>query len=372
MVHPADGEVRVSIGWDRGSAPRSGRRAGWTALGLALVGITGWADYATGYEASVALFYLVPIALVALRAGRGPGVLAACASALAWYVADRGLGHPYSVAWVPFWNAGVRLGIFTVVAVLLAELRGTLERERRQRESLEELNRLKGEFLGMAAHDLRTPIAVIQIYAEMALAEPGSPLSERQRRSIEVIRHRSEFMLKLVSDLLDMTRIEAGRLVLEPRQRDYGAFLLGKVALLEALAARRGLSLGVTVEEGLPALPFDGERVEQVLDNLVINAMKFSPPGGRISVEARRRGDSVETRVSDQGPGIPPAERASVFRAFHTGAPAPGGGEKGTGLGLAIAKRVVEAHGGNIALEDRPGAGTSVVFTLPVAAPARG
>lgn len=350
-----------------GTPGRSAARPAWTASGLVLIAITGLADYLSGYEVSIALFYLLPIAIVAYRAGRLLGAFAASCAGLTWYLADAAVGHPYSSPWHLYWNSGIRFGIFMVVALLLSELRAKVDRVRSQAAKLEELNRLKNTFIGMAAHDLRNPAAVIQIYSDLILEAPDSRLTERQLKCLEVIRVKSRFMLELVNDLLDISLIESGRLVLEATVGDFGRFVTAQLAPHETLAGGRGVSIQSRIDANLPAVRFDGDRIGQVLDNLVLNALKFSAAGSSLTVEVRGRSDGVETRVSDEGPGIPAEEIELVFQEFQKSSVTPPRGERGTGLGLAIAKKIVESHGGAIGVESRLGAGTCFFFTLPAA-----
>ena len=260
------------------------------------------------------------------------------------------------------------MGDFSRAFNAMVESLETKERELRERiEELQGLNRIKDEFVGMAAHDLRSPLAVVEMYASFLLEDPKSCLTAKEREFLRVIKNQGRFMLNLINDLLDVTRIESGHLDLKVQPGDWVEFVRRNVDLNGALAARRGVAIEVDVAAAEPfMIPFDPNRMEQVLNNLVGNAVKFSPAGSRIVVRVRREGEFVRTSVIDSGPGIPAEELPALFKPFYRGsAPLPPG-ERSTGLGLPIARRIVEAHGGKIGVESQAGHGSTFWFTLPV------
>lgn len=241
------------------------------------------------------------------------------------------------------------------------------DRELRERiEELQGLSRIKDEFVGMAAHDLRSPLAVVEMYASFLLEDPGSCLTDKEREFLRVIKNQGRFMLNLINDLLDVTRIESGNLDLKLCSVDWLEFVRHNVDLNGTLAARRGVTIEVECAGPEPiVIPFDANRMEQVLNNLIGNAVKFSAAGSRIAVRVLEEGALVRTSVVDGGPGIPAAEMPALFKPFYRGsAPLPPG-ERSTGLGLPIARRIVEAHGGAIGVESEVGRGSTFWFTLP-------
>jgi signal transduction histidine kinase len=334
-------------------------------LGILAVAAIGIVDSLTGYEFGYSPFYLVPITIVAFYGGKGAGMATAVFATAAWFLADVNSGHPYINPLAAYWNTGVRLLIFAIIALMLARLKTHMLVERAQRQRLAELNRLKDQYVGMAAHDLRTPLAVIWMCAEALQRRQGGSSDRRQAEALEVILEKSDFMLRMVADLLDLSVIESGTLSLKKNDGDYEGFIRRHLEILQTLAERKHLTL--QYEGGpLPAVPFDKGRIEQVLDNLIMNAMKFSPPNTVITVTVSLEGERIVTSVIDRGPGISPNELPHVFTAFRKTSAKPVGGEKGAGLGLTIAKRIVEAHGGAIAVTSVLGGGTTFRFTLPV------
>lgn len=246
----------------------------------------------------------------------------------------------------------------------------SLQRElARQNAELERLNAQKNELLGMAAHDLRTPLSVILGYSQFMIGDTAIT-ADQQRLFLGRIVTSAEFMLKLVDDLLDVARIEAGKLHLRREDTDLDALLRGAVEVASVLARPKDIEVSFACPEPLPRLVVDPVKIEQVMNNLLGNAVKFSGPGTRVAVGAALRDGAVAVSVQDQGPGIPAAERDRLFRPFGTTSVRATGGEKSTGLGLAIAKRIVEAHGGRLSLDSEVGQGTTFTFTLPLPAPA--
>jgi two-component system, OmpR family, sensor kinase len=233
---------------------------------------------------------------------------------------------------------------------------------------LEQLNQQKNQFLGMAAHDLRNPLGVIQTYSQFIMDEAENALSAEHREFIEVIHRSSEFMLRLIDDLLDISRIEAGKLDLDIQPVDLPALLRRNVALNQLLAARKAISLTCAVDDSAPLLELDVVKIEQVLNNLLGNAVKFSPAGSQVQVRLELLDGHVILSIADQGPGMGQEDLEKLFRPFQRGSVRSTAGEKSTGLGLAIARRVVEGHGGRIWVESQPGAGSTFFVLLPMPA----
>jgi signal transduction histidine kinase len=231
-------------------------------------------------------------------------------------------------------------------------------------DRLQNLDRLKNDYIHAISHDLRTPITVIQGYMEMlddAVEDrPGAPLHEYLRH----IERATTRLTQMVDDLLDAARLEAGTFHLDLEDVDLGAHLRAFAQSLEPAARDARLRLQVDVSAAPGAIRADAERVDRVVANLVSNAFKFTPPGGEVVIRACTSDGDVRCEVSDTGEGIAPADLPLLFRRFSQ--LSSGQAKKGsTGLGLSICKAIVEAHGGRIGVESAPGRGSTFWFTLP-------
>jgi signal transduction histidine kinase len=242
-----------------------------------------------------------------------------------------------------------------------------LGRELQKRNAeLVRLNDQKNQFLGMAAHDLRNPIGVILSYSECILDEAGDALSEEHRQFLTTISRSSHFMLTMLNDLLDVAKIESGRLELDLEQVDLNALIGQNVLLNRVLAAKKAIQIRFEPDGDLPPLMVDPGKIEQVLNNLISNAVKFSPAGAKVTVRTRLGENEVDVCVQDQGPGIPEAERRKLFQPFSRTSVRSTGGEKSIGLGLAIVQKIVQGHRGTIRVESGEGGGATFCFTLPL------
>ncbi|MCX7765568.1 MAG: ATP-binding protein [Candidatus Sumerlaeia bacterium] len=235
-----------------------------------------------------------------------------------------------------------------------------------QRIKLEELNQLKNEFLGIAAHDLRNPIAIVKMYSDFILHQDSENLSPQQIEFLKKINKNSEFMLNLLEDLLDVSKIEAGKLDLQLTPGDYVAFVKNNIELNRTLAAKKGIQINMMAVPPIPEIAFDKNKMEQVLNNLISNAIKYSFPNTTINVKIFKENNSVITQVIDQGQGIPAEELPNLFKEFHKTSVKATAGEKSTGLGLAIVKKIIEGHRGKIGVYSEVGKGSTFYFSLPL------
>jgi len=232
----------------------------------------------------------------------------------------------------------------------------------------QEVERLKSEFLTVVSHELQTPLTAIKGALELVLDDDTGELSRVQRRFLDTIDRNCARLVGLVGDLLDLSRLEAGRIELEPQALDTCSVVRGALAAVANLFESRGTTVRVDVPESLPPILGDRRRVEQILTNLLSNAAKYTPGGGLVEVSARSENGHVELAVTDNGPGVPEPEREMVFDKFYRGREAIRHGEAGSGLGLAIVKSLVELHGGSICVENSQPRGARFVVVLPRAA----
>ncbi len=233
-----------------------------------------------------------------------------------------------------------------------------------------EVDRLKSEFVATVSHELRTPMTAIKGYVDILLMGAAGPLTDQQRRFLKTVQSNTERLNLLVGDLLDISRIEAGRIALVMEALNLKELLEDVVNEQRRLAeeAGREIVVEVAVPEDLPLVRGDHERVRQIVENLIENAYRYTPDGGRVRVTAMTKDGEVQVDVSDTGIGISPEEQQRVFERFYRGENPLVMASAGTGLGLAIVKTLVEMHGGRIWVESSgvPGEGSTFSFTLPV------
>jgi len=230
---------------------------------------------------------------------------------------------------------------------------------------MERLSQEKNKFLGMAAHDLRNPLVSIRGFSELMLE--GDLTSEEEKNFSTMIHDAAEQMLALVNDLLDVSVIESGQLNLTFEPSDLKVVVEERVRLNKVAAEAKRMNIKTNLAR-VASARFDPKHIAQVIDNLISNAVKYSPHGADIQLSLSQEDDWLKVAVQDQGPGISEADRAKLFGEFQKLSPQPTAGEKSTGLGLAIVKKIVEAHGGEVHVQSRLGAGSEFSFSLPLPA----
>jgi signal transduction histidine kinase len=237
-----------------------------------------------------------------------------------------------------------------------------LEQEQRANERLREADRLKDGFVALVSHEVRTPLTSILGYLEL-LSE--QELSAEQRSYTDIIGRNSDRLLRLINDLLFIAQIEDGQLTVEHDHVDLGTIIAE--ALTSAAPTAKGGDVELVGDDSM-SLPItgDGGRLAQLLDNLISNAVKFTPAGGTVEVAAGSSGDAVWVEVRDTGIGIAPDDQERLFNKFFRTRSATKASIQGTGLGLAISKAIVHAHGGSIHVESAEGQGTTFRVNLPV------
>jgi signal transduction histidine kinase len=230
---------------------------------------------------------------------------------------------------------------------------------------LEAASRHKSEFLANMSHELRTPLNAIIGFSEVLTERMFGELNEKQDEYLKDIHASGQHLLSLINDILDLSKIEAGRMELELSDFHLPSAIENALILVRERASRRGIRLGSTIDKRLGVFSGDERKVKQVLLNLLSNALKFTPEGGQIDVRAVLNTDVAEVSVTDTGIGIAPDDQEAVFEEFRQ----VGGAEKkaeGTGLGLALSRKFIELHGGRIWVKSQVGAGSTFTFTLPV------
>ncbi|MEO6601075.1 MAG: ATP-binding protein [Polyangiaceae bacterium] len=252
-------------------------------------------------------------------------------------------------------------------------------------DRLKELDRLKSNFLATVSHELRTPLTSIIGYSEMLVEGLAGEITGEQREFVQTIRDKGEQLLQLIKGLLDLSKLESGTMSLRKTQTDILGLLRDVMQTMTPTARKKEVELVVDVENGLPLMWADAERLRQVFLNLTENAIKFTPPTGRVTLSARMtaidaarpedaggvvilsaRRSAIEFRVADTGIGIPELERGRVFDAFYQVDSSSTREAGGTGLGLSIVRRLIDGHDGTVRIVDNTPKGTVFVVTIPV------
>jgi signal transduction histidine kinase len=241
--------------------------------------------------------------------------------------------------------------------------------EKRTVAELQAAEQAKTEFLSTVSHELRTPLTAIRASAGLLLDADADTLSPTQLRLVRSISRNTDRLANMVTDLLDMARLQSGRLPLTCELIDVRPIVRSSVAALRPLMEQKDQTIDVRLPHDLPRVMADQRRVEQILANLLSNAHKYTPRGGHTAVDVAHEGANIVITVSDNGPGVPREERDLIFLRFYRGTTARRGEPSGAGLGLAVAKSLVDLHGGQIGYRDAPGGGSEFFFSLPLNGP---
>jgi signal transduction histidine kinase len=230
---------------------------------------------------------------------------------------------------------------------------------------LEAANRHKSEFLANMSHELRTPLNAIIGFSEVLDERMFGELNEKQAEYVRDIHTSGLHLLSLINDILDLAKVEAGRMELALSTFNVAAALENAATLVRERAARHGVALNLLIADNVDSIYADERKFKQVLLNLLSNAVKFTPQGGRITVRAMRSTEELEVSVSDTGIGISGADQKLIFEEFRQVGGDYAGKPEGTGLGLTLARKFVEMHGGRMWVQSELGQGSTFSFTLP-------
>ncbi len=263
-------------------------------------------------------------------------------------------------------NARVKVGGLSETAALgsaFNEMAAELQRRAGERDQLETM---KDEFVLTASHELRSPLTSVQGFAELLMLERDK-LEPKQADTVEIILDNTRHLVRLLNDLLDLARSDAGRLTIKPARADVAPLVEDPVRTMQSQTQAKGQALAMEIEPGLPQVSVDRDRIRQVLVNLLTNAHEYCPEGASILVTATGQGDGVQLAVSDDGPGMAADQLEHIFERFTRGDAGLTQHVGGTGLGLAISKSLVELHGGTISAESAAGHGSTFRVWLPTA-----
>ncbi len=266
----------------------------------------------------------------------------------------------------PFVASEVRMAASFADAAVIAIENVRLFREIQDKSrQLEVANQHKSEFLANMSHELRTPLNAIIGFSEVLIERMFGELNDKQDDYLKDILSSGRHLLMLINDILDLAKVEAGRMELDPGRFHVPTALSNAMTLVRERAQRHGIALGIEVDPALDEIVADERKFKQILLNLLTNAVKFTPDGGRVDVIARRTGNDLEVAVRDTGIGIAKEDQDAVFEEFRQVGRHYTNKQEGTGLGLTLTRRFVELHGGRIWLESEPGQGSTFSFTIP-------
>lgn len=238
-----------------------------------------------------------------------------------------------------------------------------LKYEINERRALDEL---KDEFISTVSHELRTPLATMREFTSIMLDEVSGKINEKQKEYLNIIKNNLERLFRIVTDLLDISKIEAKKILIKKNPVDIVGLAKETVAMFRANAGAKNIALTTVFPQHLPDVHADADRVVQIFTNLINNAIKFTPPNGKISVEIKAGEKEIICSVNDTGIGISAVNKDKLFNRFVQIGRTAGGGPKGTGLGLSITRGLVQMYGGKIWAESEFGKGSKFIFTLPI------
>lgn len=337
------------------------RRLATLTLSLVLMAAVWAIDYLTGPEISFSIFYLLPISFAIWRDDERWAAPLSMMAAGGWLAADLLGGRVYSNAAFPYWNAVVRLGFFLIVSILLSRLKHAYHLK-------VEISNLKSNMLSVVSHEFGNALNTLALATILLKeGEKGEVPASRERcyAALEtVVRH----LHLAVSNFLNLSRLESGRFDLKLRPTAIRTLVEETLQLLEPLMEEKQIQVRLDVPAEIVPIRADPDALALVMSNLVGNAVKYTPPGGRLTLEIRPlsgASNSVLIAVADTGIGIPKEDHASVTSGFFRSETAQMSA-KGYGIGLKVSREILENHGSRLQLESEPGKGSRFFFTLPI------
>ena len=338
-------------------------------LGVAWILAVAFIDYATKDEISLAVFYLPAIALFSWYFSRPSGIFAAVLCAILWFCGDVLGGHLYTHPIFAYWNGIALLGFLLAFSFTLKNLQVRFKKQQQQvittqkvSDEIQKLADMQSEFVSTVSHELKNPLGVIRESMGLILDRLAGDVSGEQREILEIGKRSTERLIRLVGDLLDLSKIEAGKMKLRQEDMDLGILVTEVLKIYEKEILRKRITLQKEIPPNIGVLLGDRDALIRVVINLVNNAIKYTPEGESITINLTGSSREVRFEIADTGPGIPKGSFAKMFNKFERVAAEK---QEGTGLGLAISKDIIELHKGKIWVESEVGKGSKFIFTLP-------
>jgi signal transduction histidine kinase len=335
-------------------------------LSFILILVISVIDYITRVELTMSIFYLIPIVLHALYKGTNKlmVIINSFFAALVWATVVYQANF-YSSNFYFIWNSCIVLAFFLLTGLLVfsSEKKNTQIKE--MNTHLIQINEEKNKFIGIAAHDIRSHISSINSFSDLLLSDYSKHLTGDLNIIINIIKDTSDSTLELLTNLLNISAIESGRVILKPTFHDYIDFIKRNIFLIQIIADKKNIRITLETNESEIQLNYDEHYLSEVINNLLSNAIKFSNQNSEVTVKVSMTDrNSVLTEIIDRGKGIADDEQIKLFNYFQLTSTTPTAGEKSTGLGLAIAKKIVLEHGGKIGVNSTIGIGSNFYYEL--------
>lgn len=331
-------------------------RLSLVTFGFMLVIAIGIIDYLTGPEISSLMLYLVPIIFVTWFAGRLAGIFTSIASAFLWLLAEVASRQQYSSIIIPSWNLAEKLGIFLIVVYILLGLKKAEETSKR-------LERERKTMLSMFAHDMKNPLVVAEGFLSRLISGKAGTFTEKQMEYLELMKDELGRLERYIKDFLELSRLESSEYKPVPAPFNMSAALKMRIEMARIEADKKDINIQFEIPEDTAIMVnADAVQIDRVITNLIDNAIKYTNPGGTITVKLSNRERDVLIQVTDTGIGIPDEHIPHIFDAFYRA----NRDSKGSGLGLSIAKKIIETNRGRIWVESIHGKGSTFSFTIPI------
>ena len=338
-------------------------------LGLVYILAVAFLDYATGTEVSLTVFYLPAIALFSWYFSKSYGIFASILSTILWFYGDFRGGHLYSHPVTAYWNGIGLLGFLLAFSIAIKNLRLRFEKQQslvittqKVSAEIQKIADMQSQFVSTVSHELKNPLGVIRESMGLILDKLAGEVSGEQKEILEIGKRSTERLIRLVSDLLDISKIEAGKMKLRQADMDLGGLTEEVLKVYAKEISRKRIVLQKEIPPNIGLLSGDRDALIRVVINLVINAIKYTPEGSSISIKLTGNSREVRFEIADTGPGIPKESFAKMFNKFERVVAEK---QEGTGLGLAISKDIINLHKGKIWVESEVGKGSKFIFTLP-------